>query len=285
MRVIIDSHAGFCPGVKRAVALVEERLAAGKKITALGALIHNDREIGRLQDKGLCTVPQNLAEDDRTLHALAGQEVLVRTHGVGMAVAQRLHENGVIAVDGTCPTVARVQRSVAEYHHKGYQIVIIGKKDHAEVIGLSGHCDHRGVVIESREDITRIDPKRPTLVVAQTTIGAEKFAALSAEVAASHKDAQILDTTCRFISRRYDQVRTFAAAVDVLIFVGGRESSNSRVLFEICQQNNPRSHKIESPQELMACWFDRADVVGISGGASTPVWQFEEVRQLILTLP
>jgi len=285
MRVIIDRQAGFCPGVKQAINTAEQRLDAGKMITALGSLIHNDREIGRLQEKGLHTVSQSLADDDEALKSLAGQEVLVRTHGIGAKVYERLEKSGIITLDGTCPTVKRVQKKVTEHHLRGEQIVIVGKKGHAEVIGLLGHCDGQGIVVEESQDLDHIDASRPTLVVAQTTVGQGVFQTLSEQVAARVKRAKIVDTTCRFISRRYEQIREFASSVDVLIFIGGRESSNSKVLFEICRAENARSFKIESAQELDPAWFEQASAVGITGGASTPVWQFEEVQQHILSLP
>ena len=282
MQILIDHQAGFCPGVRRAIEIVEKHLKAGELITALGALIHNQREIDRLTKLGLQTIDQKQAESPEELDGLKGRELLVRTHGVGETVQIRLQESGLKVVDGTCPTVRRVQKLIALHHQRGDQIVIIGKANHAEVIGLLGYCDNQAIVVETEADIASIDPEQPTLVVAQTTTGLDHFKNLSELIGRRVQQFNSIDTTCRFIGRRHEHIRDFAENVDVLIFIGGKESSNSRVLFEICRQANPRSHKIESPQELDQAWFQPADRVGITGGASTPVWQFEEIRDYLL---
>ncbi|HNY91381.1 MAG TPA: 4-hydroxy-3-methylbut-2-enyl diphosphate reductase [bacterium] len=281
MKVIIDPQAGFCPGVRRAVAQVETRLQRGESLTALGALIHNQREIDRLAGLGLETVSQEVADRPEELAALKGRELFIRTHGVGSALQNQLHESGFDIIDGTCPTVKRVQKLAAEHHRRGEQIVIIGKKGHAEVIGILGHCDNMGIVVADEEDLMIIDPERKTFVIAQTTIGGEQFRRLCRLIAGRAPGATFMDTTCPFITRRYDQIAGFAASVSLLIFVGGRESSNSKVLFEICRQRNPRSHRIESPAELDYTWIRPEDTIGITGGASTPQWQFEEIRDLL----
>jgi 4-hydroxy-3-methylbut-2-enyl diphosphate reductase len=282
MRVLIDAQAGFCPGVRKAVAQVEDLLQQGKPVTALGSLIHNQREIDRLAGLGLNTVAQESASQPKVLARLQGSQLFVRTHGVGERVRGDLDAAGFSVIDGTCPTVQRVQRLIVRHHQRGEQIVIIGKKGHAEVLGFLGHCGNKGLVIETEADIAAIDPEKPTLILAQTTVGRDRFENLTALIRARVRSAESIDTTCRFIGRRHEQVRKFAAEVDVVIFVGGRESSNSRVLFEMCSQINSRSYKIESPAELDFTWFKREDLVGITGGASTPLWQFEEIRAILL---
>ena len=282
MRVIIDPRAGFCPGVRRAITQVEQRLRQGEPLIALGALIHNDREIHRLEKLGLKTIPQEAAHTPNVLAKEEGTALFVRTHGVSSAVENELHDAGLLVRDGTCATVKRVQKLAAQHHQLGEQIVIIGKKTHPEVAGINGYCDDQAFIVESEEDIKAIDPERQTLVIAQTTIGKEHFRRLSSLVRQYVKKAACIDTTCAFINRRYDQIRAFARSVDVLVFVGGKESSNSKVLFKICYEANNRSYKIESPDELDLQWVHAEDSVGITGGASTPLWQFEEIRTLLL---
>lgn len=284
MEILIDPQAGFCPGVRRAIELVEKNLRQEIPVAALGSLIHNRREIERLEKIGLRTVAQEVADSPQAVKALKPHKVFVRTHGVGTAVQQHLREAEVEVIDGTCGTVRRVQKLAALHHQRGDQVVIIGKKGHAEVTGILGHCDGQGIVVESEADIGLIDPDKPTLVIAQTTAGSELFTRISQLVGRHVQQVNIVDTLCRHISRRYGHIRDFAASVDVLIFVGGRESSNSKVLFEICRQANPASYKIESAADLEPVWFAAAGRVGITGGASTPPWQFDEIRAALSEL-
>jgi len=262
--------------------MVEEELSQGKAVTALGALIHNPREIARLEAMGLQTIAQDFAGDPEKQAELQGRELFVRTHGVGVRLRDQLEAAAFCVVDGTCGTVSRVQKLIAEHHALGEQIVIIGKKGHAEVVGLLGHCDEQGIVVEKEADVESIPENRPTFVVAQTTIGRDRFTVLSGLIRARVRQTQVLDTTCGYIDRRYDQIREFAASVDVILFVGGKESSNSRVLYEICRQANPRSYAIESPQQIAPDWIGAEERVGLTGGASTPLWQLEEIRDLLL---
>jgi 4-hydroxy-3-methylbut-2-en-1-yl diphosphate reductase len=285
MEIIIDPQAGFCPGVFRAIELLEQRLRKGEQVTALGALIHNRREIKRLEKMGLQTVSQESAIAPLELAKLKGRELFVRTHGVGEAVQKSLRESGLQVLDGTCSTVRRVQKLAALHHQRGDQVVIIGKKKHAEVLGILGYCDDQAIVVESAADVESIDPERPTVVVAQTTAGLDHFKEMCEVIRLRVQQLNCIDTTCRFISRRHEHIRAFAASVDVLLFVGGRESSNSEVLFEICRLANPRSRKIEAPEELKPEWINPEDSIGITGGASTPLWQFEEIRDRLLGKP
>ncbi len=282
MKVLIDSRAGFCPGVRRAIRSVEETLQKGQAVTALGSLIHNPREMARLGALGLQIIAQEAADDPATRIGLQGERLFIRTHGIGEKVRADLAAAGLCLVDGTCATVKRVQRLIAEHYARGEQIVIIGKKGHAEVAGLLGHCDQQGIVVEDLADLSRITPDRPTFVVAQTTIGRERFATLSEQVRTRAAHTIVEDTSCGYIDRRYDQIREFAARVDVILFVGGKESSNSRVLFALCRQANPRSYAIESPQQIERNWIGTGETVGLTGGASTPLWQLEEIRDLLL---
>jgi len=282
MKVIVDPRAGFCPGVRRAVKTVEDLLQQGKSVTALGALIHNPREIARLAELGLHTIPQEQAAAPEALQQLPVRELFVRTHGLSEMIREGLESAGFCLIDGTCTTVQRVQQQIAAHHDRGEQIIIVGKKGHAEVEGLLGYCDDQGIVVESEQDLAVISPDRPTFVVAQTTIGRDRFQLLSGLVRDRVAQANVLDTTCGYITRRYDQVREFARQVDVIVFVGGKASSNSRVLFEICRKANPRSHAIEALEQIDAEWFSAAGTIGLTGGASTPLWQLEEIRDLLL---
>ncbi len=280
LQVVVDPIAGFCPGVKRAIAMIEAELPKGE-LLALGSVIHNQRELDRLAVKGLRTIPQDEMSFTH-IQNLQGKRILIRTHGIGTQLRQQLQENGAFVIDATCPVVHRVQKMVADFHAQGYQIAIVGKKKHAEVIGLLGHCDHKGIVIESQADINELDANRKTVVIAQTTIGQDRFYQMVELIKQRLNNVLVQDTNCRYISRRYDQIAEFARSVKVVIFIGGKESSNARVLFAICRQHNEKSYQIESVAELQAGWYKDADLIGITGAASTPSWQLDEVKEYIL---
>lgn len=284
MEILIDPDAGFCPGVRHAVRILQERFAADRDLVCLGPLIHNRRELDRLADHGLETVEQAAIDDrDRSL-GMQDKTLFLRTHGVGESVYHKLEDLNVKYIDATCGIVKSVQKLAKSYATKGYQVIIIGKKGHPEVEGLLGHCQGRGRVVSQEEDLKLIDDKAKTLIIAQTTIGKDKFAKWSGALGERIRSVTVKDTTCRYIGKRQDDIRAFASSVDVLIFVGGKESSNSQVLFELCKRENRKSYKIEYPEEIDAGWFAKSRRVGVTGGASTPVWQLTEVRDYILEL-
>ncbi|MBC7186804.1 MAG: 4-hydroxy-3-methylbut-2-enyl diphosphate reductase [Calditrichaeota bacterium] len=275
LTVDIDENAGFCAGVARAIALAEGALAKGR-LASIGPVIHNPAEVVRLQQKGLLTIPQEEVEscDPRTLGV---RRVLIRSHGVSESLRARLAEAGLEVVDGTCPIVRRVQQLVKDYCARGYRVVVFGKKDHPEVLGLVGHCPQGAVVVGSLEEAGKIAPGPPTVLVAQTTAPEARFHEVAAALRRRLPSLEVFNTTCRSVSRRQESIAAFARAHDVVVFVGGKESSNSRQLFDICQQNNKRSFWVESADEVQAGWFGPGEAVGITGGASTPRWLLERV--------
>lgn len=281
MKILIDPHAGFCPGVAQAVHRVETVLAAEGRATVLGSLIHNPREVERLQKLGLNTESQALINHPAQLAARSDQPIFIRTHGLAADAFRDLQTGAARIEDATCSVVRRVQKMVAEQSSQGRRIVIIGKKGHAEVIGLAGHAAESVVV----QDETDLDPERlqgPLAVFCQTTVDRIKFLYLAEKIKSLHPDTLVFDTTCRYINRRREVVTAFAATVDVFLLVGGADSSNSQILFTACRSVNARSYKIETVQEIDSTWFLPTDTVGISGGASTPLWQLEEIRNHLL---
>jgi len=280
MEILIDPHAGFCPGVRRAIELAERTLAAGKELTAVGAMIHNQREVDRLAEKGLQTISQEEVERMNPGGLQKGR-LMIRTHGVGEQLWNKLQRSGAEVLDGTCGIVRRVQKLAQTHHQRGDQVVIIGKKRHAEVSGIVGHTENRAIVVETEQDIAQLDPRRRTVVMAQTTVGIEHFRQLAALIRDRVAQVEVIDTTCKYIGRRHDQVIAFAKSVEAVIFVGGKESSNSQILFELCRQVNPLSCKIERPEELDLSWVAGISRLGITGGASTPPWQFEQLKKRI----
>ena len=287
MRVTVDQYSGFCWGVVRTVEIAEEELKTTPKMYSLGPVIHNPEEIDRLAAKGLATITL------RDFEQVQGQKVLIRAHGEPPSTYELARNNNITLIDATCPVVTKVQERIRKFHDKGYQVVIFGKKDHAEVVGLVGVTDGKAVVIQSVDDITKLDLTRKTVLFSQTTMDKTTFyeivEALKSRVSElevgtfeeSAIDFHAKDTICGQVSGREKKLREFAARNDVVIFVAGRSSSNGKVLYEICRETNPQSHFIEDETELKQDWFRGCESVGISGATSTPQWLMDRVKQAI----
>jgi 4-hydroxy-3-methylbut-2-enyl diphosphate reductase len=289
MTVSIDASAGFCWGVVRTVHIAEEELVAGNPLVSLGDIIHNPKEIERIEALGMRTVGQ---DDLASLEP--GTKVLIRAHGEPPATYRRAHELGLQLVDATCPVVTKLQERIRKYYDDGFQIVIFGKKDHAEVIGLRGVVNDECVVIKSLDEArSLVDVARSTVLFSQTTMDKPTFQAIrdfletrvkelvvdTMETLASEFHAK--DTICGQVSGREQKLRDFARGNDVMLFIAGRKSSNGLVLYEICRDANPRTHFIEDIEEIDAAWFRGAARVGISGATSTPHWLMLRAKESI----
>lgn len=289
MKVTVDRNAGFCWGVVRTIEIAEEEMAEAPELYSLGSIIHNPVEVQRLGAQGLRTVGH---ED---LEKLRGKRVLIRAHGEPPSTYALARRYGITLVDATCPVVTKVQERIRKFDDNGYQIVIFGKKDHAEVIGLLGHTGGRAVVVSSVAEAKAVDPSRKTVLFSQTTMDKATFYAIAAVLRERIKEFEVgtfeesaiefhaKDTICGQVSGREKKLREFAAANDVVVFVAGRNSSNGRVLFDICREANPRSHFIEWEDELRSEWFAGAATAGITGATSTPQWLMERVQRKLET--
>lgn len=289
MRILIDSGSGCCNGVGRAISTAEKYLKEHGALSSLGAIVHNDAEIQRLAGLGLRTV----GYDD--LPSLRGTTVLIRAHGEPPSTYELARESGVSLIDCTCPVVLALQKKIAAKYAglsaRGGQVLIFGKRGHAEVNGLVGQTEGHAVVVENMADLMDkldsgvIDPSRPIALFSQTTKDPEEFAALAARLRETDCSCvEVFDTICRHVSSRHKALKEFAAACSVIIFVCGRESSNGKVLFELCRSVNPRSFKVESAEELSPSVFRPDDTVGICGATSTTRWQLEKVAEAISRL-
>lgn len=283
MIVELDEHSGFCFGVTTAITKAEEELAGGRDLCCLGDIVHNGRECERLRDLGLTTI------DHGTLRTLHNRRVLLRAHGEPPETYDIAARNGIEIIDATCPVVLRLQRRIkhvfTEAPHS--QIVIYGKRGHAEVNGLVGQTGGRAVVIECLDEAKRLDFTRDTFLFSQTTKPLEGFREIVDYITA-HIQApatfRSFDTICRQVANRLPNIRAFAARHDVIIFVAGLKSSNGRVLFEACRRVNPRAHLVDTPAALHREWFEGARSVGVCGATSTPKWLMEDCRTAILAL-
>jgi 4-hydroxy-3-methylbut-2-enyl diphosphate reductase len=253
-------------------------LADQSKLLALGPLIHNERELERLGEIGLETIEQDSVERPQKLRDLKDRTLFIRTHGLSPHIREKLQRAGAVLIDGTCPRVRRVQELIEQHYSQGFQILIVGKAEHPEVLGLLGHCDQLGVVLEKESDLTGIDYGRPSLLIAQTTVNPAQFQKWKQMLSERIEHLIDVDTTCPQINARHEKLRAFAASVDVLLMVGGSKSSNTGVLFEICKAVNPRSYRIERPENISDSWLLGAYLVGVTGSASTPYWQLKDVK-------
>lgn len=286
MAVEIDTGSGFCHGVTRAIGKAEEELQQGQTLYCLGDIVHNSREVERLSQLGLVTI------DHEQFRLLRDAKVLLRAHGEPPATYRQAEQNNITVVDATCPVVLHLQDRIRrEYesdpsHTK--QIVIFGKRGHAEVLGLVGQTEGTAIVIETPEEAQQLDFNRDITLYSQTTKSLEGFRQIVGyiqEHIAPTATFTYADTICRQVANRMPHIREFAACHDVVLFVCGRKSSNGHVLFEECKSVNPRSFLIDSPAEIEASFFEPApQSIGICGATSTPKWLMEQCRNRILDI-
>lgn len=282
MRVVIDDNSGFCFGVVRAIGEAESALNRLGEVCSLGDIVHNRVEVQRLESLGLRTV----THDD--IESLTGATLLIRAHGEPPRTYELAKSLGINLIDATCPVVARLQRRVREAYEKmervGGSVVLLGKRGHAEVVGLTGQVEDNVVVVECEADLDAVDYARPIYLLSQTTQSIELFNRLGEEIKrrAENPDSVTLDDTiCRRVAGREQLLTDFAGSVDVVIFVSGRKSSNGRVLYDVCCKANKRCYMVEEASELEAEWFEGVGSVGICGATSTPRWLMEQVAEAL----
>lgn len=283
MLVEIDKGSGFCFGVVRAITKAEAALKElGGEVFSLGDIVHNRVEVQRLEGLGL----RSVNHDD--MERLSGRYLFIRAHGEPPSTYRRAEAAGVSIIDATCPVVAQLQRKVVQAHEAmqkvGGSVVILGKRGHAEVVGLTGQVERETIVVEREEDLEQIDFSRPIFFLSQTTQSIGLFRRLVEAMRERLRGEATLtvdDTICRRVSNREAALKAFAVQFDIVIFVCGRKSSNGKVLFEVCREANERSYQIEDDQELQDEWFEGCRSVGICGATSTPAWLMEQVAEAI----
>ena len=285
MRVVIDDNSGFCFGVVRAIGEAESALQSRGEVYCLGDIVHNRVEVQRLQKLGLHTISH---ED---ISSLQGRTMLIRAHGEPPTTYRLAEECGVEIIDATCPVVARLQRRVREAYAKmqgvGGRVVLLGKRGHAEVVGLIGQVGDDVIVVESEAELEGLDYSHPIYFLSQTTQSIELFNRMAERIGLSMAEGvevTVDDTICRRVAGREANLAEFSSSVDVVLFVCGRKSSNGRVLSEVCRKANARCYNIEEASEIEVHWFEGAQSVGICGATSTPRWLMEEVAEHVNNL-
>ncbi len=280
MIVSIETKAKPCPGVEEAISRTEDSLRRGEELVCLGELIHNDREVSRLTKMGLRHIT-NSELDELMKSEENNYRFLVRTHGESIEILKTIREKGIPIVNTTCPIVKHSQKLVDQHVREGWGIIIVGDEDHAEVRGLMTRIRGGGSIISRIEDAETGEFDNRTLLIAQTTVDPKFFSQVRQTLSSRHARLKIVDTTCRFIRNRQKDVKDFSASNDVVIFVGGNKSSNCKLLRRTARTVNDSVYLIEKPEDVQKEWLHEAERVGISGGASTPRWQLEELRTLI----
>lgn len=276
MQIEIDEGSGFCFGVTTAIKKAEEELQKGGTLYCLGDIVHNGMEVDRLTGQGLVTIGHEEMEE------LHDAKVLLRAHGEPPYTYELAHRNNIEIIDATCPVVLALQRRIKKQFasNPDAQIVIFGKKGHAEVLGLVGQTNQRAIVIEKFDEVDKLDFSRDIYLYSQTTKSLDEFHRII-DYCQAHISAGAIfksfDTICRQVANRIDNIKAFAAQHDLVLFVSGHKSSNGKVLFNQCLSVNKNSHLIESVAEIDLSWLDGVETVGICGATSTPKWLMEEI--------
>ena len=278
----IDSGSGFCFGVTTAIKKAEEELARGGTLYCLGDIVHNSMECDRLRQMGLVTITH---EELKQLHDV---KVLLRAHGEPPATYELARRNNIEIIDATCPVVLQLQRRIkSQYETPGSSIVIFGKNGHAEVLGLVGQTEGEAIVIEKFDDVKQLDFSRDIFLYSQTTKSLDEFQRIIDYIRSHVKPGvtfRSFDTICRQVANRMPNIAQFAARHDLILFVCGRKSSNGKVLFNECLNQNANSHLIEGPEEIDPAWLSGIRSVGICGATSTPKWLMEQCKDALTAL-
>ncbi|MGL4291971.1 MAG: 4-hydroxy-3-methylbut-2-enyl diphosphate reductase [Bacteroidales bacterium] len=277
-KIELDAGSGFCFGVVNAIKKAEEELIEGGILYCLGDIVHNSHEVERLNAKGLVTI------NHEQFRELKNVKVLLRAHGEPPETYEIAQKNNIQIIDATCPVVLQLQRKIKKMHddpqESDAQILIFGKNGHAEVNGLVGQTQGKAIVIESINDLSKIDYGRDIRLFSQTTKSIDHFQEVVARIGADLQPEvsfRYFDTICRQVANRMPNIREFAKNHDVILFVSGKKSSNGKVLFEECLKENTQAYLVSDETEIDPQYLLQAKSIGICGATSTPKWLMEKV--------
>ena len=290
MEIEIDSDSGFCFGVTTAIRKAEEELEKSGMLYCLGDIVHNGMECERLKEMGLVTINH---DDMQRLHDV---KVLLRAHGEPPETYELARRNNIEIIDATCPVVLQLQKRIKKQYDSNEagagvppaaQIVIFGKRGHAEVLGLVGQTGSSAIVIENFGEVERLDFSRDIYLYSQTTKSLDEYHRIIDYIQRHISPGatfRFFDTICRNVANRMPNISQFAACHGLILFVCGRKSSNGKVLYNECLRVNPNTHLVEDAREIDAAWLEGISSVGICGATSTPRWLMEQCRDAILQL-
>lgn len=267
MKIELAENYGFCFGVKRAIKIAEEHSNA----STYGPLIHNSKEISRLEKD----FKVGLVDDFTTFKP--GEKAIVRTHGIVKEELAALKDKGVDVIDATCPYVTKPQEICQEMSEEGYDVVIFGDENHPEIKGVKSYATHGASVVTNIEDVKKLKLKEKIALVAQTTRKVEDYMAIARYLIPRYKEVRVFNTICNATFENQDAVEKISLNADVMIVIGGKNSSNTKELFSIAKDNCSSSYHIEDETELQESWFDGKEFCGLSAGASTPDWIIQNV--------
>jgi len=267
MKIVLAESYGFCFGVKRAIKIAEEN----RNSSTYGPLIHNANEIDRLKNDFNVALSENLDSFK------FGDTAVIRTHGIPKQELSLLHQRQINVVDATCPYVTKPQQICEEMSAQGYDIVIFGDESHPEIKGVKSYADDHVYVVNSPEEIDTFKLREKVATVAQTTRKIEDYQQIIGKLMAAHKEVRVFNTICNATFDNQDAVRDLAQQADVMIVIGGKNSSNTKQLHSIAKEYCPQSYHIESQNDLDPMWFSGKEFCGISAGASTPDWIIDQV--------
>ena len=278
MEVTVAKSAGFCFGVKRAVDMVYEEAVKERKVYTLGPIIHNEQVVEEFAEKGV-----QVLESVEELEDGEDAAVIIRSHGIAQKVFRQLEDKKVRIIDATCPFVKKIHRIVQEKKEEGYQIVIAGSAKHPEVVGICGWCGNQCQVVETLEEAQKcvLETGKKVCVVAQTTFNYKKFKDIVAILSKKSYDILVMNTICNATEERQTEAGTIARLSDAMIVIGGKHSSNTRKLYEICKNECLNTHFIQTLDDLDLKLFQSFRSVGITAGASTPNKIIKEVQSYV----
>lgn len=278
MNVKIAKEAGFCFGVKRAMKMAWDELEENSDIYALGPLIHNKQAVEKYEERGLVTV-DNISDIPNN------KSVIIRSHGVSKNIYDEANDNNLNVVDTTCPFVKKIHAIVNEFYENGFKVIIIGDKNHPEIIGINGWCKNSAFIIKSIEDLNVLELSNDFkyCVVAQTTLNLELYNNIVDELSKRLDNIIFKNTICSATKTRQQAAKELAVDVDCMIVIGGKHSSNTQKLVNICKEHVP-TFAIETKEELDIDKLKEFSTVGVTAGASTPDWIIEDVITFIESL-
>jgi len=291
MQIEIDERSGFCFGVQNAVEIAEKALLEGEKVYSLGPIVHNDKEVERLSVLGLV----HITHDE--FRKLSDCRVLIRAHGEPPETYIYAEENNITIIEATCLIVKKLQLRIKDTWTKAggdnAQVVIFGKPGHAEVIGLLGQIGTKGILVSGPQDLGKINFTRPVHLFSQTTMSVKDYDYLTEAIRMKYRENgetdpdrmfKVSKTICGQISGREPHLKDFAGNHEIIIFVSGYESSNGKMLYQVCKSVNPETYFVSSAEDLDLAWFKGKSKVGICGATSTPKWLIENIRDTVSNL-
>jgi len=288
MKIEIDPHAGFCFGVTRVVRKAEEIIRQDGKLYCLGEIVHNQKEIKRLERLGLKIITYD------EFHQLSNCKVLIRAHGEPPETYRHALKNNIELIDGTCPIVLHLQKRIKkdfeQNNEHSSQIVIYGKKDHAEVKGLAGQTNYKTIIVESEDDIKKINFSLPVHLYAQTTMNLENYERLHQQIIKKSQESGLVqqlvkctNSICGQVSDRVQILNEFCTRHDIILFVSYAQSSNGRLLYSRCKSVNDCVYFVFETSDINPEWLKNKESIGITGATSTPRWLLEEFGDYIHT--